>query len=130
MPNLFYNLALLSTCLLSPDLFHKAGANTPCNFTSHLYSGNVSGFGISDISILKDDSLFNISVQFWGRTISCNNEKLLCNQGNVVLPQNDSDCLVKNLNHYYIKPEIEYDEKQNQINIEVYGNDIILYPSN
>lgn len=125
MPNLFYNLALLSTCLLSP-----ARAEKPCNFTSHLYSGNFSNFGISDISILKDDSLFNISVQFWGNKLSCNQEKLLCNQGNVVLPQNNSDCLVKNLNRYYIKPEIEYDDKKNQINIEVYGNDIILYPSN
>ena len=126
MSNLFYNLALLSTCLL----FHKAGANTPCNFTSHLYSGNVSSFGISHISILKDNQVYNTSIKFWGRTISCNNEKLLCNKNNVVLPQNNSDCLVKNLNQYHINPDIQYDDKKNQINIEVYGDDIILYPSN
>ena len=57
--------------------------------------------------ILKDDYLFNISVHFLG-----------------------INYLVKNLNRYYIKPEIEYDEKKNQINIDIYGNDIILYPSN
>ena len=112
MPNLFYNLAITFICLLSPNLFHKAKADKPCHFTSHLYSGNYSNFAISDISILKDNNLFNISIQFWGNKLSCNQEKLLCNQSNVVIPQNNSDCLVKNLNHYYIKPEIEYDDKK------------------
>jgi hypothetical protein len=126
MPNLFYKLALLTTCFID---YVPAYPLEQCNFTSNSYSGNFTNYGVSDISILNYNQLYNTTIKFFGIHILCNKEKILCNHNKVILPQNKSDCLIENLNKYNINPDIEYDRKQNLINIKVYGTDIILYHS-
>ena len=125
---LFLSLTgLQSTSFSSDNIILEKEIN--CPFKANTYRGNLTSYGIKIINLQKNKNYYNITIDLYNLYINCSQENIKCDKNNnIILPNNNSDCLRKHFSEYNINPQIKYNINSNYIEVIQWGLNIILYP--